>query len=209
MCDNENHGHNHDHQAENLEKQLEDLETLAKLRKGLGKYDASIAKEHKQKSKVNGGRGAEGEEEKGRRKKTGDKKVGDGKGSKENIKIEKSKTSKEENSIAEEKKAMRKLDQKQKGLNGKEKESEKSKITAIVKVKGKTKEDPCAPNPCRHDGVCSHEVLFLVACTRLYSSLCPSVGPSVITSLFSIFLGITAPAQSHATVQPCIRPCCF
>ena len=53
--------------------------------------------------------------------------------------------------------------------------------------------------------------LFLVACTRLYSSLCRSVGRSVgrseITSLFSWFSGITAPAQSHATVHSCIRTC--
>ena len=45
---------------------------------------------------------------------------------------------------------------------------------------------------------------FLVAWARLYSSLCPSVGYHFI---FLWFSGITAPAQSHATVPSCIRTC--
>ena len=41
-------------------------------------------------------------------------------------------------------------------------------------------------------------------------SVCLLVCLSIITLLFITFfelLGITAPVQSHATVQPCIRPC--
>ena len=58
---------------------------------------------------------------------------------------------------------------------------------------------------------------FLVACTQFYSSLCWSVGQSVITVLFiaysvifkpkSEFIFTTAPAQQLVTVQSCIRPC--
>ena len=67
--------------------------------------------------------------------------------------------------------------------------------------------------------------LFLVACTRLYTSLCRSVRWSFCRSVrrweitlrlvaFSVLFKpksklnfIIAPAQQHATVQPCIRPC--
>ena len=54
---------------------------------------------------------------------------------------------------------------------------------------------------------------FLVACTRLYTLPCRSVGrsvgPSVGPSHFWIPSGfrITAPAQHSATGLPCIRPC--
>ena len=52
---------------------------------------------------------------------------------------------------------------------------------------------------------------FLVACTRLCNPLRWSVGPSVGNNVWFIpFLwlsGNTAPAQSHATVQMCIRHC--
>ena len=50
---------------------------------------------------------------------------------------------------------------------------------------------------------------FLVADTRLYTLPCRSVRPSVGPSHFWIAsgFGITAPAQSSATVLPCIRPC--
>ena len=72
-------------------------------------------------------------------------------------------------------------------------------------------------------GVANNFNNFLVACTQLYSSLCRSVGWSVsrlvglsVCNHFVFYvlfkrkselICITAPAQQHATVQPCIRPC--
>ena len=45
---------------------------------------------------------------------------------------------------------------------------------------------------------------FVVGCMQLYSSLCWLVRYHFT---FLRLSGITAPDQSHATVQPCIRPC--
>ena len=53
----------------------------------------------------------------------------------------------------------------------------------------------------------NQEISFLVACTRLYSLLCWSVGRSVGRSDFYHFSFFqSAPVQSHANVHPCIRP---
>ena len=65
-----------------------------------------------------------------------------------------------------------------------EKMKKKTKMTDLVVCgnDGKTYEDNCE--------FIHQQVSFLVACTRLYDPLCPSVGRSVTLSFFSTFYAI-------------------